>query len=97
MQKPKPKSLLGTLAVTVSVFIGSQTSAVVGYVLALSALVLIIVATLQMELIWPTRTKTENPLVFSLFWGLMIGLIGPGLITTDSAFDAGEIPLIHDR
>jgi Mg/Co/Ni transporter MgtE len=79
--KPKSKSLFGALAVTVLVIFGSQTSAMLGYVLALSALIMIIVA-MYMESIWPTRAKEENPLVFSLFWGLIIGVIVPYLVTT---------------
>ena len=42
--KPQSKSLFGTLVVTVLVILGSQTSAVMGYVLALSALLMITVA-----------------------------------------------------
>lgn len=74
--KPQGKSFLAAFAVTVLVIFGSQASAVVGYILALSALLMIIVA-IHMESIWPTRAKKENALVFSLFWGLMIGLIVP--------------------
>lgn len=79
--KPQNKSLFGALAVTVSVILGSQTSPVIGYVLALSALLMIIVA-MHMESIWPTKARKENSLVFSLFWGLMIGAIVPFIVTT---------------
>jgi Mg/Co/Ni transporter MgtE len=79
--KPQAKSLFGTLAVTALVFLGSQTSAVAGYVLALSALFMIVVA-MHMESIWPTKARKENSLVFSLFWGLMVGAIVPFLVTT---------------
>ena len=78
---PQAGSLLGTLAVTVLVFLGSQASPVVGYLVALLALVMIVVA-MYMGSIWPTRANKENPLVFSLFWGLMIGAIAPFLIAT---------------
>ena len=81
LAKPKTNSLLGALTVTVLVFLGSQASFVVGYILALSTLFMIVVA-MYMESIWPTRSKNENSLVFSLFWGLLIGLILPFLITT---------------
>lgn len=78
---PQVRSLLGALALTVLVMVGSQASAVIGYVLALSALVMIIVA-MHMESIWPTQSRKENSLVFSLFWGLMIGAIVPFVVTT---------------
>jgi hypothetical protein len=80
LAKPQSQSLVGALAVTVLAAIGSQTSAVLGYVLALSALVMIIVA-MYMESIWPTQARKENSLVFSLFWGLMVGVIVPFLVT----------------
>jgi uncharacterized membrane protein len=77
---PKKKSLLGALAITVVAFLGSQASAFVGYLVALVALVIMVVA-LSMTSIWPTRVKQENSIVFSLFWGTMIGGILPFLIT----------------
>jgi len=81
LAKPQRKSLFGALTVTIVVIFGSQTSAVIGYFLALSALIMIIVA-MHMESIWPTQARKENSLVFSLFWGLMIGAIVPFLVTT---------------
>ncbi len=79
--KPQAVSLLGALIVVVLVMLGSLTSPVFGYVFALSALVMITVA-MYMESIWPTQSRRENSLVFSLFWGLMIGAIVPFLVTT---------------
>jgi drug/metabolite transporter (DMT)-like permease len=81
LAKPQIKSLVGALGVIFLVMLGSQTSAVIGYVLALSALVMIIVA-MHMESIWPKQSRKENSLVFSLFWGLMIGAVVPFLVTT---------------
>jgi len=81
LAKPQSKSLFGALVVTVLVIVGSLTSAVIGYVLALSALLMIIVA-MHMESIWPTKARKENSLVFSFFWGLMIGAIVPFIVTT---------------
>lgn len=78
---PQVKSLVGALATGFLVMLGSQTSPLLGYVFALSALVMIIVA-LHTESIWPTQSRKENPLIFSLFWGLMIGAIGPFIVTT---------------
>lgn len=79
--KPQIKSLIGALATAVLVTLGSHASPLLGYVFALSALVMIIVA-MHTESIWPTQSRKENPLVFSLFWGLMIGAIGPFIVTT---------------
>ncbi len=81
LAKPQIKSLVGALAVTVVVMFGSNSSAILGYVFALSTLVMIVVA-MHMESLWPTQSKKENSLVFSLFWGLMIGGIVPFLVTT---------------
>jgi hypothetical protein len=78
---PQRRSLLGALGVMVLVFFGSQASPVLGYVFALSALVMIIVA-MYVESIWPTLPRKENFLAFSLFWGLMIGAIAPFIVTT---------------
>ncbi|GAB5412637.1 MAG: hypothetical protein Cons2KO_02400 [Congregibacter sp.] len=77
---PQTKSLIGAVVVAALVFIGSQSSPVLGYLLALSALVMILVAALVGS-IWPTQSKRENPLVFSLFWGLMVGAIAPFLVS----------------
>lgn len=79
LARPRNASFAGALIVAVAVFLGSQASAVAGYVLAVSTLVIILVAVV-METIWPTRAKKENVVVFSLFWGTMIGLIVPFLI-----------------
>ena len=78
---PQTKSLVGALAATVLVFFGSQASPLIGYVLALAAMIILIVA-MHMESIWPTQARKENALVFSLFWGLMLGAIVPFIVTT---------------
>ena len=92
LAKPQIKSLVGTLAVIFLVMLGSQTSAVIGYVFALAALVMITVA-MHMESIWPTHSRKENSLVFSLFWGLMIGAVTPFLVTT---FLEGGVSAVYE-
>ena len=92
LAKPQGKSLLGALAVAVLVLVGSQASAVIGYFLAVSALLMIIVA-MHMESIWPTKARKENSLVFALFWGLMTGAIVPFLFTT---FLEGGAPAVYE-
>ena len=79
--KPQTKSLIGAVVITVVVMIGSQASAVMGYALALLALIMIIVAEF-MKSIWPTKGGKENAFVFSIFWGLILGGIVPFIITT---------------
>ena len=79
--KPQTKSLMGATVVTVVVMIGSHASTVIGYALALLALIMIVVAEL-MKSIWPTKARKENAFVFSLFWGLILGGIVPFIITT---------------
>ncbi|MEY5013316.1 MAG: hypothetical protein RLY69_1031 [Verrucomicrobiota bacterium] len=79
--RPQNKSLIGALVVAVVVLIGSQTSAVIGYALALLALIMIVVAEFTKS-IWPTKGGKENAFVFSLFWGLILGGIVPFIITT---------------
>jgi hypothetical protein len=54
--KPQTKSLIGALAVVALVMIGSRASPMLGYVFALSALVMIIVA-MHTEYVWPTQSR----------------------------------------
>jgi hypothetical protein len=84
--------LIGAFAVLVVVMLGSRFSPVLGYLFALSALVMIIVA-LHLESIWPTRTRRESAVAFSLFWGLMSGSLVPFLVTT---FLDGGVSAIHE-
>lgn len=92
LARPQVKSLLGVLIVVVLVILGSSASPVIGYFVGLSALVMIIVA-LQLESIWPTQSRKENSLVFSLFWGLMIGAIVPFIVNT---FLDGGISAVYE-
>ena len=79
--KPQLKSVIATLAVAGLAFFASQISPMVGYFLALLTLVSIIIASFTNSFL-PTQAKKENILIFSLFWGLMLGLIVPILIST---------------
>ena len=79
--RPQKKSLIGAVVATVVVLLGSQVSPVVGYLFALAAMVMIVVA-LFTDSIWPTRIKKEKPLVFALFWGLMLGVLVPFVVET---------------
>mgnify|MGYP003154707618 FL=1 len=79
LAKPQTKSLVGALVAAILVASGSQASPMLGYALALLAMLMIIVA-LHMESIWPTQSRKENTLVFSVFWGLMLGGILPFVV-----------------
>ena len=81
MIKPKNISILLTLVVALFAFVSSRASTLLGYFLALLTLLAIIVA-MHTDSIWPTIKKVENPYVFSLFWGLIIGLLIPFLLET---------------
>jgi hypothetical protein len=76
--KPQKISIVYTLIVAVIAYLSSQLSPYVGYLLALFTMIVIGFAS---DSIWPTVKKPEKPLVFSLFWGLIIGLLIPYLIT----------------
>lgn len=79
--KPQVRSLIGACIVAVSTMAGSWATPLLGYVFAMMALVMIIVVSLFSPA-WPSQSKKENVLVFSLFWGLMMGVIAPYLIST---------------
>lgn len=81
LTKPKKTSVLFTLLIAIAVFLGSQAFPVFGYYAALLTLVLLILASITNSY-WPSREKAENPLVFSLFWGLVIGGLVPFLAVT---------------
>lgn len=81
LARPQTKSLIGVLVVAVLALVGSQATPMLGYVFALSTLIMIIVAML-MNSVWPTQSRKENSLVFSLFWGLMIGIVLPVVVDT---------------
>ena len=78
---PQTKSIIGVLFVTCLAFFGSQVSPIAGYFLALLTLLIMITA-MYMNSIWPTQARKENFLIFSLFWGLIIGTLVPFLVTT---------------
>lgn len=78
LEKPKKLSLFCALIVAIAVYFSSQWSPYIGYFLALLTMILIGFAS---HSVWPTRKRPENPFVFSLFWGLIIGLVIPYLIT----------------
>ncbi|PWN06968.1 hypothetical protein [Rhodohalobacter mucosus] len=74
--KPKKASLLFTLLIAITAYLGSQASPVFGYYVALLTMVALILASYTNSF-WPSKEKAENPLVFSLFWGLVIGGLVP--------------------
>ena len=79
LKRPKLISLILTILVALAAYYIQHVSAFGGYLLALLALIMIIVASLTNSY-WPTKQKSEQPILFSLFWGLMLGLILPFII-----------------
>jgi len=77
--KPKTQSIVLTIVIAIAVFWGADFSPIVSYFLGVGCLVLMIVASL-IQPFWPTRRKTENTIVFSLFWGIILGAIVPSLL-----------------
>lgn len=75
--KPKNTSFFFAFVVALAAFFGAHESPLIGYFLALLTMLLIGFAS---DSIWPTITKTENSIVFSVFWGLIVGLFIPYLI-----------------
>ena len=81
LAKPQSASVLGALVTAVVVHFSSQASPVLGYITSLMALILIVVA-MNTGSIWPTQARKENVVIFSLFWGLMLGALLPFVIAT---------------
>lgn len=79
LTRPRCISLLGALVFAVVVALGSHLSPVLGYVFALLALVMIVVA-LHMQSVWPTQSRQEHALAFALFWGTMLGGVVPFIV-----------------
>jgi drug/metabolite transporter (DMT)-like permease len=86
LARPGKVSLWLTLTVAIFTFYGSQASASLGYLCALLCLVAMIFAS-SLNSFWPTGRKAENPLVFAMFWGSLIGVVFPFLLQT--FFDKG--------
>ncbi|NVJ61573.1 MAG: hypothetical protein HWE27_14350 [Gammaproteobacteria bacterium] len=76
--KPKAASIILSFAIAISSFVIQMYSLWGGYILALVFLLNMILASL-LDSFWPTRGKKENPIVFGLFWGLILGLLVPFL------------------
>lgn len=80
LARPKNKSILFSVIVAVVVLWGSSVSPVVGYLSGLIGLLAIIFASIS-DSFWPTKNKPENTIVFSLFWGVMLGGIVPMIVS----------------
>ena len=62
--------------------VAASASPYMGYGLALATMVLIGMQALGVLAIWPNRKRHEHPVAFTVFWGLMLGLVAPGLVET---------------
>ncbi len=81
LQIPKTRSIALTLIVAAGSFYTQQVSALVGYFLCLVILIMILIVSLFDLPWWPNKKTPENPIVFSILWGLIIGLLIPFLIS----------------
>ena len=80
--KPSNRSILFTFAIAVVSFLGNYLSPVIGYFLSLLTLgVFVFVYGFYSGSVWPTKRQRENAMVFSVHWGLVLGLIIPLLIS----------------
>ena len=81
LQRPKTRSIALTLIVAAGSFYAQQNSALVGYFLCLVILIMILIVSLFDLPWWPNEKTPENPIIFSILWGLIIGLLTPFLIS----------------
>lgn len=79
MAKPNRQSITFTVIVAALVFWGSVQSPILGYAAGLIGLLSLIFASL-LDSFWPTANKPENPFVFSIFWGVMLGGAAPMML-----------------
>jgi hypothetical protein len=81
LQRPKSISIALTLIVAVASFYTQQVSALVGYLLCMVIFIMMIIVSFFDLPWWPNKKTPENPIIFSLLWGLIIGLLIPFLIS----------------
>ena len=78
--RPRTVSLVLAAAVAAVVHFAHPASPHLGYVLAMSTMVLIGVQAFDILPVWPNRKRPEHPAAFGVFWGLVFGLIVPRLV-----------------
>ena len=78
LKRPQTISIVLTPVVAVGAYFGAAYSPMIGYTLAILTMLLIGFASRS---VWPTRKQSENPIVFALFWGLILGLVVPMLLS----------------
>ena len=79
MQQPRPLSFGLERVADPVVWLCASSSPKIGLVLSLGTLFLLEFHSFRSLPIWPSPGKTEHPLVFAIFWGLMGGLPLPFL------------------
>lgn len=79
LAKPRTASLVLALALAIVVFTLTKISAMATYAIALMTLIIVIITSF-IGSIWATRGKQENVIIFSIFWGLIIGAVIPFII-----------------
>jgi hypothetical protein len=79
--KPTKLSIIMTLVLSLAIWFVSNTFPIIGLGLAILALGLLAYQCLFDLHVWPTFKQAENPLLFSIYWSLIAGLIIPFLST----------------
>lgn len=77
LKRPNGQSIFLIFIVALAAYFGAEASPLIGYSLAVLTILLIVFGS---NSIWPTIKKNKNPVVFPLFWGLIIGLLVPYII-----------------
>ena len=80
LKRPKKISLFLTMIMSIAFYLGSEWSPLVGYALAILTMLMIGTQCYLSFPVWPTLAKDENPFLFSIYWGLILGLVIPYLI-----------------
>ena len=81
LKRPKNISVLLTVIMSLFVYVGSEWNAYIGYSLAILTMIMIGMQCFLSFTVWPTLAKAENPFLFSVYWGLIVGLVIPYLVT----------------
>lgn len=79
---PQPRSIAMAAGFAMVANLAASASPYMGYGLALATMVLIGVQAFGLLAIWPDRKRREHPVAFAVFWGLMLGLVVPGMVET---------------
>ena len=72
--------MLLALGIAVVAQLAAAMSTLAGLVLAVAAVVLLLFQSSGSLPVWPGRTAPERPVLFGIFWGIVLGVIVPALV-----------------